>query len=403
MNYLADKSYLAVKPQATANTPVIPTVFIPLISESVRVNPNFSADRRMKGIDWKSNELLKGARMIEGEISVYADPDALSHLLNMVYAKGATTGDVASGFTHPFEPGDGKSYSIEISRGSYAQRIFGVRGDNLKISFQDNKMVAALNIKALGQFYSASLAVALTGGGMTSLVLSTDYDLRPADGLVAGDKIEVGGVEITITSINADGKTVNFGAISVTASIGDTVYLKAQTPSFGEQAEPLYLGNTLVGIGADESAATTASASRATATPCYNASIDLKNNLLDQPASGATGPSVILNQVKEAQITLSRLFENPTQYQKWIENIKRAITLVATGRFIDTGLTISEKLTIKAYKVKALTNEEALNTGEYIFDNQNFEALYDDDADESITVSIINNTSGDELGDEDES
>jgi hypothetical protein len=396
MKYLADKSYLAFKAQADPDTPEIPDLFAALISESIRLNPNIVADRRMKGIDWKSDDVLKGSRSIEGDIQVFCDPDVLGHLLNMTYAKGLTTGNVSDGYTHPFTVGDGRSYTIEISRGDFAQRIWGVKGENLKVEFQDNKMLGTLTIKALGQFFASSLAVALTGPGMTSLVLSTDYDLRPTDGLLAGDKVRVGGVDITITSVDADGKTLHFGATTVTASIGDLVALLAQTPSFGTQREPFYMGNTLVGVGVDETAATAAAGTKATATPCYNFSFDFKNNMLDAPASGSTGPSVLLNQVKEASIEISRLFENPTQHQKWIEMVKQAITMISTGRFIKTNLTTWEKLTIKFFKVKTLTNENALDVGQYIFDKQKFEVLYDAGEDAAVEIELVNRTPADD-------
>ncbi len=394
MNYLADKSYLAVKPQSVTTTPVIPTIFMPLISESIRVNPNFVADRRMKGLDWKSDELLKGPRKIEGDLVIFADPDNFGHLLNMTYAKGATTGSGSDGYTHPFTVGDGKSYTIEISRGAFAQRIYGVRGDSLKVEFEDNKLKATISVKGLAQFYTASVAVALTGAGMTSLVMSTDYDLRPADGLVVGDVLTINGTEVTLTSVNANGTTVGFASTAVTASIGDSVTLKAQTPSYAALAEPFYFGNTLVGFAATSSAADTAAATKATATPCYNLSAEFKNNLLDASATGSTGPAVLLNQVKEASLEISRLFTDPIQYQKWIENIKQAITIIITGRYIKSDLSTSELLTIKFHKVKMIENEEPLEVGAYIFDKEKLEALYDSSDAKAVEITIVNRTAG---------
>lgn len=391
-NFIADKSYIAVKPQSAAGTPVIPNHFIPLVSESLRVNPNLAADRRMKGLDWKSDGLVKGARTVEGDVVLWGDPDTIGHVLNMAYAKGSTTGDADNGYTHPFTPGDGKSYSIEIPRGTFAQRFYGMRADSVKFDFQDNKLMATVSLKGLGQFYTASLAVALTGAGMTSAVLSTDSDLRPADGLVAGDVLVFGSTEVTLTSINADGKTVGFGSTSVTASVGDPVFLKAQTPSFGTVAEPLYFGNTNVGIGADSTAADTAAGAKATSTPCYNFSTEIKNNVLAAPASGSTGASAILNQVKEAAFELSRLFETPAQYQKWIEGVKQAFTVITTGRFIKADLSTSEKLTIKYHKANLATHEEPLVVGQYIFDKQKFEANYDTSDAKAIEITVVNRT-----------
>jgi hypothetical protein len=392
-NFLADKSYLALKPQAVAGTPVIPNTFVPLVSESIRLNPNFTADRRLKGLSWKSDAVIKGTRTIEGDIVIHADPDSLGHLFNMVYLKGVTTGSAPDGYTHPFTVGEGKSYSLEISRGAYAQRIWGVRADNLKLEFQDNKLIATLSIKALGEFSTRSIATALTGAAQTTVVLSTQHDLRPTDGLVIGDVINVGGVDITLTSVNADGKTLGFASITVTAAIGDPLYLNAQTPSI-TTVEPFYLGNALVGVAADSAAADTAAATKATATPCYNFSSNFKNNLLDALASGATGPVALLNQVREADVELSRLFENPHQYQKWLEEIKQAITMIVTGRPIKSDFTTSELLTIKYHNVKQLTNEQPLDAGQYLFDKQKFEVLYDAADGKAVEVNLVNRTAG---------
>lgn len=394
MNYLADRGYLAIKPQAAPGTPITPTIFIPLISESIRLNPNITADRRIKGLDWKSDDMLKGARTVDGDLQVYADPDTLGHLLNMAYTKGVSTGSAPDGYTHPFTPGDGDSYSLEISRGASAQRIWGARIDNLKLEFQDNKLVATASIKALGQFNGASLAVALTGAGMTSVVLKQDYNAKPTEGLVAGDVITVGGIDVTLLTVSADGVTVTFASTAITAAIGDSVILKAQTPSYTSIVEPLYLNNALVGISDTSANADTAAATKATATPCYNIAINLKQNLLDAPATGSAGPSVLLNQVKESQIELSRLFENPTQYQKWIETTKQALTMVVKGRFIKTDLSTWESFTIKAHNVKQETDEQPLDVGAYIFDKQKFEALYDTADAKSIEITLVNRTAG---------
>lgn len=393
-NYLADKSYLAVKPQVATTTPIIPTNFVPLLSETIRVNPNFQATRAMKGLSWKSDELLKGSRKIEGDIEVWGDPDSLGHFLNMMYVKTSTSGDAASGYTHIFDPGEGDSYSIEISRGVYAQRIWGARGDKLKIAFDDNKLKATLSIKALGQFYSASLAVALTGAGMTAIVLKTDYDLRPTDGLAVGDIVNVGGVDITLTGVNANGTTLAFASTTVTAAVGDPVFLKAQTPAYTNLQEPFYFGNTLVGVGADSAAADTAAATRTTASPCYEIDAEFTNDLLDAPATGYTGPASLLNQIRSGTLELTRLFSDPTQIQKWIENAKQAVTIIATGRYIKTDLSTSERLTIKINKTKLIENDEPLEVGKYVMDKQKFEMLYDATDGDALTITLINRTAG---------
>jgi hypothetical protein len=353
----------------------------------------------MAGLSWKSDDILKGRHTHEGSIELYADPDTLGHIFNMFYKKGATTGDATDGYTHPFTADDPKSYTIEIAKGLYAQRYWGVKADNLKLEFDNNKMKAVVDIKATGQFSVATLAAALTGAGMTSAVLDQDYVLKPNEGLAVGDVLVIGGVDITLTSVNADGVTVGFGATEVTASAGDPVYLKRQDYSDEGLQEPFFEGNTLIGVGADESAATTAAGSKANATPFQDFSIELKNNLFEQAASGQHDPIKILPRSKEGRILAKRLFDGVEQRQKWLDKDKQAITLISKGKFIKSDRSTWDQLTFKFHKVKLNPNENPLEVGEYIFDNQEFEALYDRDDAKAITLSLVNRTAGTDYGD----
>lgn len=391
MPYLSDKGYLAVKVETTEGTAVRPDHFIPLVSESIKSVLNYTADRRLMGLDWKSDDLLRGRRTHEGDIVLYADADNLGHLLNMIFKKGTTTGSAIVGYTHPFTVDSPKTYTIEIGKGNYAQRYFGVKGEQLKLDFVDGKMQAVLTIKAMGQVSVGTLSAALTGAGMTSLTLKQEYDLTPNNGFVIGDVITVGGVDITLTGVSADGITLTFASISVTASIGDPVLLKVQTPSYANLADPLKQGNALVGIGADETAATTAAGSKTTATPCYEFAITKKNNLLDAPSTNSQDPAKLLPQTRECELTLSQTFESVAQHQKWLDITKQAVTLIVSGKAIGA---FKELLTWKFYKVKLTTNENTLEVGSLLFDKGTFEALYDSSAAKAIYIELVNRTAG---------
>jgi hypothetical protein len=395
-NYLGSKSYLAMKPETTAGTAVKPTAFCPLVSESIKTILGLAPDRRMKGLDWKSDDLLAGDRKHEGDIVIYADGDNLGHLLNMTYLKGTTTGD-ETGYTHPFTVGSPDSYTIEIQKGPYAQRYFGVKADQLKVEFVDQKMQVTASVKAMGQFSVSALKEALSGA-VTSLKLSSAYDMKPNSGLAVGDVIVVMGdngvgVEATLTSVNADGETVGFSSITVTGAIGNRVYLKAQTPSYTGIVNPFFLGDTLIGVGANETASTTNAGAKSTATGFYQFAFTLKNNLLDAPASGSKDPFQLLPQTREAEITARQLFETEAQHLDWLNSVKQAITIIATGDEITAGGT-HESLTVKFHKVKLTNNEETLEMDSLIFDTQTFEALYDSSDGYAIVISLVNKTAG---------
>jgi len=393
--YLADNAYLAIKPEASAGTAITPTIFVPLVSESIKTVVNHSADRRMKGIDWKSTGLLRGNRSHEGEVTVLGDPDTIGHFLNMVMVKGSTTGDATNGYTHPFTVGNTPdTYTMDIKKGAYVQRYFGVRIEELRFEFSDGQLQITASIKAMGQFSAATVGVALTGAGMTTLTLDDEYDIAPNRGLVIGDIITVGGTDVTLTSVNANGVAVGFASTSVTAAIGLPVILKPQTASIASLQDPFYFGNALVGFGVDKTAADTAAASRTTATPVYDMTITLKNNLYAQNGSNRFDPVQILVGTKEAQIGLKQLFDTAAQFQKWQNRTKQAITVIFLGKFIKSDFTTQEKLTLAFNNVKLLENDNEIKVGEFIVDDQKFEANYDSSDAVAMTASLINRTAG---------
>lgn len=394
MNYLADSSYVAIKPQVDAATPIRPTLHFPLVGENIRLNAGIVADRRMKGFSWKSDDIQKGAKSIAGDLTLFADPAGLGHLLNMLQLKGSSTGSGTDGYTHPFTPGAGKNYTIEIPVGIYAERYFGVRADGLALSFDDGRLLGKLTVKAVGVFRSAELAGALTGAGMTAATFKTVYEVSPNKGLCIGDTIIVGGVEVVLTSVDAGGLAVGFASTAITAAVGDKVYLKAQTPSFGTQLEPFYRVNTLVGVGATETDSTTAAGAEATSVGFNDLSIEFKNNLLAADQVGRRGAGGLFNQTLEGQIKIKKMFDTPQDYQDWLSGIGEAMTIISMGKPIKSDFTTSEKLTMKFYLAKRIEHQEPKTVGGYVIAEETFEILLDQVTSKSVEIALVNRTAG---------
>ena len=390
-NYVGEQGYLAIKEESSAGTAVIPNVFVPLISESIKTVVNHEADRRIRGINWKATDIIRGNRSHEGEIKVYGDPDMIGHFLNMIMSKSSSSG-TSDGYTHAFAVGNGSTYTFEINRGNFVQRYFGVTIEELKMEFENGQLVLTIQVKAMGQVGAMTLGVA-SSGSVTSITLDDAYDIAPNRGLVVNDVLNVGGTDVTITSVNSNGIAVGFSSTSVTASVGDLVYLKPQTVTQPTLRDPFYFGNTLAGFGADASAAATAAASRSTATPIYDLSIVLKNNLFAQNGSNRFDPVQIIPKTKEASIKLARLFTDATQKQKHQDRIKQSLVIVMLGSFIKSDFTTQEKLTLTFNNVKLLENENTIQVGELIKDEQTFEVLYDTTDGQAMAATLINRTS----------
>jgi hypothetical protein len=395
MTYLSDNSYLAIGEETTAGVAVIPSVFVPLVSEGIKTVVNHTADRRMIGVDWKSTNLLRGNRTHEGEIVVLGDPDTIGHFLNMVFNRASSTGD-SDGYTHTFNVGAPSSYTFDIKKGSYVQRYFGVYVEKMEIGFSDGQMELTLSVSAMGQYSVGTIGVALSGA-VTSLVLDDEYDIAPNRGLVAGDVIAIGltaggSTNVTLLTVNSNGTTVTFASTSLTAAVGLTVNLVPQTASFPTLQDPFYFGNLFAGIGATASASATAAATRATATAVYDLTITITNNLFKQNGSSRFDPVQILVGTKEGQIELKQLFQTTADKQAWQDRVKKAITFVFYGKFIKSDFSTQEKLTLTFNKVKLVEHMNEIKVGEFIMDEESFEVLYDTGESQAMQAVLINRT-----------
>ena len=90
---------------------------------------------------------------------------------------------------------------------------------------------------------------------------------------------------------------------------------------------------------------------------------------------------------------IKKLFETPEQHQKWLQLIKQGICFIFMGEMINIATPTNNKLTFALHNAKLIDNEEPLNVGEYIMDEQNLKALYDVSDALVLTVELVNETS----------
>jgi hypothetical protein len=399
MNYLADLSYLAIKKESTEGVAVKPDVFLPMDSSDVATAMNNTPDRRMFGVDFEAIDVLPGERSHTGSIVLWADPDSLGYIFTMFLKKGTTTGSAEAGYTHPFTPEEPNTYTIEIPKGPYAQRFFGVKGNALRLFFEEAKMKADLNVSAMGQVSSFRIAAALTAETSTEIVLSQEYDLEPTRGLVIGDQIVIGAGTAseetgTISAIDTNGYEITLAsAVANSHDIGELCFLKKQSVSHSVLQKPLFFGDVQVGFGATAAAAITAAGSKTTATPVSNLEINFGNNLNAVPMTNYRDPSKILPTFRNCDITITQLLDEPDQHQAWLGTEKQAICILANGRLINASTGAKNQLSWLIHNAKLIDNAEPLNVGDYVRDEQNFKAVYDITDGKALTISLINETS----------
>jgi len=276
-------------------------------------------------------------------------------------------------------------------RGNYVHRIVGAQISKLSISFENGNMIVEGEIVAKAKFNYGTLKTALTGAGMVEVVFDEKYDDKPAYGLVAGDIIQtwVAGVatDITIATVAADYKSITCAATTVTAGIGALITLKGQTPSYTALKRPFKFGQMLVGLGANETAATAAAGAYATATPVDEIKIEIDRALESRHASGDNNP-IVLEGVPDASLNIKKLFERAEDMQQFNDIAKKACTIIITGDEVTAGNYSS--ITIKFYNIKPSKVENKTKVGEFIYDETEFSVEYDDTDAIAIDVSLTN-------------
>lgn len=394
--YVADDNYVAIKAETTEGTAVIPDTFLPVESHDLATAMNFAADRRIQGIAWETNSLSPGQRQQAGNIKFWGDPTTIGYVLDMFLKLGSSSGSAGDGYTHPFTAEDPQSYTVEVSKGPYAQRFFGVKGDELELMFEDDKLKANMSLQAMGQVSVMSLLSAVTDNVSNALDFNQDYDLEPTKGLVAGDQLVIdqglGTQEtVTIASVDANGYGVALtGTVTESHAQNAVVYLKKQTASFATLPAPLRFGDLFAGFSTTAALALTAAGSRTTSTPIHEWSLTFSNNLLAAPTSQGRDPQKLLPQVRSCVVTIKQLFATPVQRQKWLEQIKQGLAFIIYGKVINATTPTRNKLTIELHNALLETNEEPMNVGEYIMYEQTFRAAYDSSDAKAITVELVN-------------
>ncbi len=227
---LANLGYCMIKKESAKGTPVIPTIGMPLISESVSFNPNLDEIKIIAGNKAARFRNLMGQRYTAGEATFLAEPNTAGYLADMILTKGSTTG--SGTYTHPFTLSattDPNSYTVEVMKGQIPYRYFGVESSSLGMSFDGNHGIFTTQLHARGVFAAAEI----TNVNSDTLTLATTYSSTPTKGLVATDVVRIhlaNGSVVNTTVSSLDDTTVTVASASGAAS-GDFLSLRALTAS----------------------------------------------------------------------------------------------------------------------------------------------------------------------------
>jgi len=397
---LSNLGYLKIGKETTGRgVAVIPTVDVPLYSETIFPNTNLQTDNPIIGNPFAVYNIFPGQRDHNGDIEVMCEPRTLPHFLNMLLSKTSSTANGAGVNTHLFNLASpnqsNSSYTIDLLKGDIVHRFYGCEIETLTPVWKnDSYMTMKLAISALGQVSVVSIA----SGATTTITLGTEYDPSPASGLVVGDVITVvhmnNGVvaskeDTTITAISTDGLTLTVTSMTGTYVAGDQLYIKARSVS-PNISNPFNWSRTEFRFGI-----TAAAALNNAHTPLEKStSFELMNNLEDKGGARRSGdydPVSLVRKQGNASLTAKKFLNDGSELNDFLRMVKKACVIRMFGNLI-SGTTFNE-FRVTFNNMKLMSSPDPLKSGEIIYVEQKFQPQYDTTDGQAFSVSVVNDIS----------
>lgn len=385
---------VGIKKETTRGTPVTPDVYVPCYSESLSTKLNLITDAPAFGKRLARYQTLQGNRTHSGSLSVMAEPNTAARFLDMVASRTATSGSDPYTHTYAESATDPNSYTVDVVKGAYAVRYFGVEGSKIGFGFDGDKMKLDLDVSARGSFYPREIA-SVSGTGPYTCVLDTAYDPSPTTGLVASDAIKFydvsAGTYITATVasiVNGTSFTTSTDISSLAA--GDMVMLAPATPSLS-LLTPFLWGRTQFFFAADAATALSNSATSSNQTRLEpGTSIELMNPF-DQDGgtnrSGSFDPaSLPRSGGYDVRFSPKVFLDTPEKNQAWAALEKRALVMRAySGTAHELRVTLND--------IRNLTNETPGEAGGILYHEYEYAINYDSTDTQAFDFKVINGVS----------
>jgi len=382
---IADLQYMSVKEETTSGTPVTPTVYIPVFEEDVTSEINPVLENLIVGNKFKTYQALQGFRSHGGTVKTIAEPNTAIYLFSMLLKRGSVSG--AGPYTWPFTAEDPvKSFTVDIAKGRLVKRLWGVKSNQIKSSFQDGELQFDVGIQGLGAFVTRKI----TNVSTNVLTLDTTYDANPTKGLVASDLIRLfkadgSVVDTTVTSLTST--TVTVGSATGVAA-NDFICLRPATPSFTLQ-RPFILPQTEFRFGATASAAASAAHTGLEVSPEWTISHDFATDT-GEVRSGAFDPVALVHTEVDAEVKGKVFFDTPNMWDEYQSLTKRALVIKHLSTLVSS---TNQELRITLNNIKQINSKAPLKTSEIIYDEFTYKPQYDTTDGQGLGVTIINSLS----------
>lgn len=388
---LSDNGYMALGVEVTKGTSVIPSVYLPLMAETVRTQINMNSAGFIfgnKAARWKS---VMGMRKHVGTIEVLATPGTVGYFFNMLLQKGNTTG--SDPYTNPYTLGDSVfSYTVDFLKGQIVKRFVGLEAKSVGIAFEDELMKLVVEVAARKQVSTLEVSATPTGTNPTTVILKTGYDPSPTDGLVVGDYMRLHLADGTTIDFEVNtipsGTTITTNTNLTSGAAADTISLRSREPSDADFDDtdlnnPFTFARSEYVFGADAAAALSA-----THTAIEQGSgiwTVLHAITPDDGAnrSGSNDPAVLPRGQGDVTISLKTFFDTPEDWNRFLRMTKRALVC----RHYSNDDAHELRLTIN--DVRAEDFDDPIEISGLIYQEFNHRAHYDALDDQMFDVKVI--------------
>lgn len=326
---LGNLGYFAFIKEAAKGTPLTPTNFLPIYSETLTTNANKQTQRPIYGGKFGTYGILPGQRDHQGDLSVLAEPNTTAQLAEFLLTHESSTGtDPAThvlGFSKSTNP---DSATVDISLGNVVKRFFGVQFSSFTPDWSANELRHKIKASALGSFQSATIKTVTT----TTVTLETKYDPRPTKGLVVGDLVRIfkestgATLDTTIATVNADGVTITLGASAAAFAAGDILHLRpVTTPNF-DLLDTFLWAKTQFRFGANAAAALAATHTPVEQGSTFEILHPFKEDA-GEKRSGSFDPAALVRLAGDASLQIKKFFDTPEDVQDYNDMTKRACVI----------------------------------------------------------------------------
>jgi len=243
--YLSLVSYLSLVKEATAWTPVTPTDYLRILSDSLETSFWVS---QVQEIAWSRERNIRSVQNqidISWDVEFYIESKMIWHFLRGLYwAPVSQTLTAATAFRHIFKVTDTpKTYTIDmkLADSPWIHRYYGVQITWISIEQDDNKIKCTASLMPRKAFINARVTTAANSG--TTLTVDQTAWLTTADSILVLDKADWFTTikELTITSVDSDTQLTT-ATIDVQLDVDDIVVIKKATATYDQDKVFTWLG-----------------------------------------------------------------------------------------------------------------------------------------------------------------